>query len=193
MFSGIHRTSGTQYCEPETTGWGIYLGPENPAIPDPPVWQVWMGDGSKFNPVLLAKPVDVSNPAPPAAAPPQTMLTLTYLALTFDGSNLQLWLYYPDHKQQIGLQNYQAKQATVTNFTRNDTSNNGKGDFFIGSGSNLFPPPQVPGNPAHRLYPFKGKIQEVALYNTDLSIYQGNPGAGLQQTIIPHAISGGNV
>ena len=35
----------------------------------------------------------------------------------------------------------------------------GKGDFFIGAGSNLTSNPST-----QRLYPFKGKIQEVALY-----------------------------
>jgi hypothetical protein len=185
--------AGPNSVGPKKTGWGLYLGPENPATPGPPVWQVWMGDGTKFTPVLLAQPFDGSNPAPPNAGPPQTLLTLTYLALTFDGSTVQLWLYYPDHMQQVGLQYYQANQATVTTFQRNDASINGKGDFFIGSGSNLFPPPQVAGNPAHRLYPFKGKIQEAALYSSDLSIYQGNPGVGVQQTIIPHVISGGNL
>ena len=180
---------GPNTVGPKKTGWGLYLGPENPASPDPPVWQVWMGDGSQFKPVLLAKPLNAAKPAPPDASPPQTLLTLTYLALTFDGTNLQLWLYYPDHNTQIGINFYLAAQKNVTTFKRNDSSANGKGDFFIGSGSNLFPPPTVAGNPAHRLYPFKGKIQEVALYKRDLS---APANSGVQTTLVSHELSGGH-
>jgi hypothetical protein len=183
---------GPNSVGPKKTGWGLYLGPEKPAVAGPPVWQVWMGDGTKFAPVLLAKPEDPDpkKVAPPFAGPPQTLLTLTYLALTFDGTNLQLWIYYPDHNTQIGAQFYLAGQKNVTTFKRNDSSADGKGDFFIGSGSNLFPPPTVAGNPAHRLYPFKGRIQEVALYKTDLSAPSN---AGVQKTLVSHELSGGHV
>jgi hypothetical protein len=193
--------TGAYYCLAETagppvatkkTGWGLYLGPENPASPGLPVWQVWMGDGTTYSPVLLAKPADPdpNKVAPPFAGPPQTILTLTYLALTFDGTNLQLWLYYPDHNTQIGAQYYLAAQKKVTTFKRNDSSANGKGNFVIGSGSNLFPPPAVPGNPLHRLYPFKGKIQEVALYKRDLS---APANSGVQTTLVSHELSGGHM
>ena len=75
----------------------------------------------------------------------------------------------------------------MTTFKRNDTSMAGGGDFFIGTGSNLFP---SVGSPHQRLYPFKGKIQEVALYNKDLS---GGPPdyPGVTTTLGPHEVAGG--
>jgi len=44
--------------------------------------------------------------------------------------------------------------------------------------------------PFQRLYPFKGKIQEVALYNVDLSVY--NNSIAIQGVLASHELSGGN-
>jgi hypothetical protein len=113
--------------------------------------------------------------------------------LTFDGTNLQLWLYYPDTQQQLDIRHLMGARADVTaslqgSFRRNDTSNDGKGDFFIGSGSNL----SFGGTPSHRLYPFKGKIQEVALYKSNLA-GSGPNFDDLFKKLVPHETSGGNV
>ena len=68
---------------------------------------------------------------------------MTYLALTFDGvENLQLFLYYPDGKQDFhDLSLDQLQALKIPNppiiFHRNDASPDGTGDFFIGTGSNL--------------------------------------------------------
>ena len=91
-----------------------------------------MGDGTQFNRVAIAKP-DFPTPG-------FSQLRLTYLALTFDGvENLQLFLYFPDTGQNLDIQQLQALQIPNPPiiFHRNDASTDGKGDFFIGTGSNL--------------------------------------------------------
>jgi hypothetical protein len=72
-------------------------------------------------------------------------------------------------------------------FQPNDVSPNGQGEFLIGAGSNLYP---VLGAPPQRLYPFKGKIQEVALYKRDLSAPNNT---GVQTTLRQHEMAGGNL
>jgi hypothetical protein len=160
------------------TGWGLYLGPADiTSISGPLHWQVWMGDGlTAYKMVAIANGTDTP-----------TKLRLTYLALTFDGQNLQLFLYYPNTNQEIGIKTLRgAQNPNVTNFKRNDNSaTTGRGDFFIGTGSNL-----TLIGAAQRLYPFKGKIQEVALYKRDLSAPNN---AGLQSTLASHEMNGGNL
>ena len=46
--------------------------------------------------------------------------------------------------------------------------------------------------PSQRLYPFKGKIQEVALYNTDLSVDSTNA-LDIQSVLAVHEMSGGDL
>ncbi|MGO8761038.1 MAG: hypothetical protein ACLP2P_16455 [Desulfobaccales bacterium] len=187
-FYCLAESTGPQGLGPKTTGWGLYLGPADLNNPDPAgplFWQVWMGDGNQFNRVAIAKP-DFPTDSQGNAIP---QLRLTYLALTFDGvENLQLFLYYPDANQNfydISLNQLQA--LNIPNppivFHRNDASLGGMGDFFIGTGSNLTSNPST-----QRLYPFKGKIQEVALYKRDLSD-QSCP----LETLASHEMSGGNL
>ncbi len=174
------ESTGPQGLGQKLTGWGLYLGPKdlppNPSNLIDPYWQVWMGDGTQFSRVAVAKD-------------PANVNQLTYLALTFNGKRLSLFLYYPDTQQQLDIPTLLALNANVTTFKRNDTSMAGGGDFFIGTGSNLFP---GAGSSPHRLYPFKGKIQEVALYNKDLS---GGPPdfPGVFSTLSSHEMSGGNL
>jgi hypothetical protein len=183
---------GNFYCLAESTGppgfsgpqlgWGIYLGPSAPGHADGPFWQVWMGfgpgaaPGGQYQLVLLA---NKSNP--PAQA--GTELTLTYLALTFDGDLLQLWLYYPYNNQSLDCNDVAAvlgDEVSVTNIVPNNS-----GDFFIGTGSNLVPAAPLPTT---RLYPFRGRIQEVALYN--VSLVSGSCGI---DTLASHVAASGNL
>jgi hypothetical protein len=182
-FYCLVESTGPQGLGPKKTGWGLYLGPSDLANPDPAgplFWQVWMGDGNQLNRVAIAKP-DFPKPG-------FSQLRLTYLALTFNGvENLQLFLYFPDTGQNLSLEQLQAlgTPSSPIIFHRNDPSPDGQGDFFIGTGSNLTL------NPAsQRLYPFKGKIQEVALYKSDLSAPNN---AGVQSTLAGHEMSGGNL
>ena len=163
----------------QKTGWGLFLGPDDPnkTPPDDYFWQVWMGDGTQLKRMAIANGTDCP-----------TLLRLTYLALTFDGANLQLWLYYPDNQQLLDIKHLRgAQNPKVTTFKRNDTSPDGQGLLFIGAGSCLFPGGVSSFLP---LYPFKGKIQEVALYKRDLSAPNN---AGVQATLAAHEMAGGNL
>lgn len=167
----LAESTGPSGLGQRKTGWGLYLGPENPVVPLGQLfWQVWMGDGSKFNQVAVANAG-------------RTQLTLTYLVLTFDGAqNLQLWVYYPEINQDITDLDKPVLKKLINPFTFhvNDSTADGNGKFIIGAGSNLFP---TVGTPTQRLYPFRGKIQEVALYK---SVVPGN-------ILESHFLAGGNL
>jgi hypothetical protein len=183
-FYCLAETTGPQGLGQKKTGWGLYLGPSDISNPNPAgplFWQVWMGDGNQLKRAAIASP-DFPTPG-------FSQLRLTYLALTFDGSQkLQLFLYFPNTGQDISMAQLQALEIPNPPiiFQRNDASADGQGDFFIGTGSNLT---LIPFS-GDRLYPFKGKIQEVALYKTDLSAPQN---LGVQKTLAGHELSGGNL
>ncbi len=160
---------GNFYCLAESSapvggvqknvGWGLYAGPADPNKANQPYqWQFWMGNGAAFVKVGIATDNVRFN-------------QLTYLALTFDPgvatNNLKLFLYYPDTKQDLTAASVAPLQATVTGFKPNN--NPGGGSFLIGMGRNLFPGVAV-GTPQPFLYAFHGKIQEVAFYNTALTV-----------------------
>lgn len=184
---------GNQGLGRRRAGWGLYLGPSDPNNPTgPPLWQVWMGDGGdsgdNFKRVAIARP-DFPKISDGTVISP---LALTYLVLTFDGmQRLQLFLYIPSNGNNTGqdltLDNLQALATPIPPFTfqPNDNSPGGKGDFFIGAGSRL-----SFGGGSQRLYPFRGKIQEVALYDRDLS---GPTYAGMHSVLLSHLTSGGNL
>ncbi len=183
----LAESTGPQVADQKNTGWGLYLGPDDPNNPSGQLfWQVWMGDGTQFNRVGIIKSDFPKDSKGQVISP----LRLTYLVLTFDGTqNLQLWLYYPEALQML-LTWDQMQALVIPNppiiFHRNDPSTDGQGDFFIGTGSNL----TLNTPSGDRLYPFKGKIQEVALYKRDLSAPKN---AGVQTTLASHEMAGGNM
>ena len=139
----VESTGPANGADPRSTGFGLYLGPQDPNAPAGPYfWQVWMGDGTEFRQVAVGtQVVDASQSK------------LTYLALTFLGNhnsvndghgndlnyNLALYLYRPDTGQDLSAANLQALTSSVNSFIPNTVANGGGGDFFIGTGSNLFP------------------------------------------------------
>jgi hypothetical protein len=171
------ESTGPQGLGPRTSGWGLYIGPQDPSDPpfSPYFWQVWMVDSTNtFRQVAVSTTQVVANRS-------------FYVVLTFDPNgtppNLQLFLYAPGTSQDLSLNGVRFMTANVTGFKPNTS-----GDFFIGTGSNLFP---AAGVPPQRLYPFNGRIQEVALYNVDLS--GGAPNDGGVMTILgPHEAAGGS-
>jgi hypothetical protein len=181
----LAESTGPAGLSPRKTGWGLYLGPD-PGNPGHLVWQVWMVFNNTFNQVAVGKYDFLKD----AGNQVISQLRLTYLVLTFDGvHNVQLWLYFPDIDMDLDALETPYLNITMPNFTflPNDVSPNGQGDFVIGAGSNLFP---VLGVPPQRLYPFKGRIQEVALYKSDLSAPNN---AGVQTTLRQHEMAGGNL
>jgi hypothetical protein len=174
----IAESTGPPGLGPRSSGWGLYIGPQTPNDPpgSPYYWQVWMVDSSnEFRQVATSFVPVVSNRS-------------FYVVLTFNPlgnpPNLQLFLYAPDTQQDLSLNGVRFLTANVIGFKPNTN-----GDFFIGAGSNLFP--AAAGPPAQRLYPFNGRIQEVALYNVDLSGGAPNDG-GIMTTLGPHEAAGGN-
>jgi hypothetical protein len=180
---------GPAGVDPKKTGWGLYLGPSdinNPNPAGPLLWQVWMGDGAQLQRVAIAK-ADFPKRSDGTVIP---LSSKTYLCLTFDGQQkLQLFQYCPDQAQDLTYPNLQALITPIPTFSfiRNTNSPLGGGGFFIGTGSTLFP---IFGAPPQRLYPFKGKIQEAALYNIDLSAPDN---AGIMNTLAMHIMSGFNI
>ncbi len=143
-------------------GFGLYAGPANPAGPmtQPYQWQVWMGNGTGFQQVAVASDNVLFN-------------QITYLALTYDpglpAPNLILYVYYPGTNQDLSFNSVAKIQGNVTNYRPNNQV--GGGSSLIGMGRNLFPGVMVDPVPLQPfLYPFVGKIQEVALYNKALSL-----------------------
>jgi hypothetical protein len=85
------------------------------------------------------------------------------LALTYDGTKVILFLYYPNAGQQCDMNSVAPLQGTFAGYKPNTSAS-----LLVGVGRNLFP--SVPDTPGSRLYAFHGKIQEVALYNQALTI-----------------------
>jgi hypothetical protein len=180
----LAESTGPSGLGPKKTGWGLYLGP-SPDNSASLVWQVWMVFNNTFNRVAVGKWDFLKD----ANSQVISQLRLTYLVLTFDGVHkLQLWLYFPGVEMDLDALETPYLNIIMPNFTfqPNDVSLNGQGELLIGAGSNLFP---VLGPPPQRLYPFKGKIQEVAFYKQDLSAPNN---AGVQSTLRQHFMAGGN-
>jgi hypothetical protein len=97
----------------------------------------------------------------------------TYLALTFDGTNLMLFLYYPETGQDLSMTSVAPLVATFPTYKPATT-----GSFLIGAGRNL-----IPTSPStNPLYAYFGKVEEVALYNTALDVHT---------SLVAHEQSGG--
>lgn len=152
-FYCVFETGAPDTGKQKTEGLGLYAGPGDPNnAASPYEWQVWMGNGTTFKKVVnsLPKPATVE-------------FQLTYLVLTYDGTNVSLYLYRPNTGQQMDMASVAPLQGTFTGY-KPSTS----GTLLVGAGRNLFP--SVPGVSPKRLYAFHGKIQEVALYNKALTI-----------------------
>jgi hypothetical protein len=132
-------------------GFAIYAGPDNPFDPTSPIsWQLWIGTGDEF---LRANPVD-GIPGPLVS--PQD----TYLAVQFGATQAFLWAFTIDSdvdsvKVELDRPPYvQPSDPNPANLA-----------FNVGISQNysvLIPP--FPG-PSGFIYPFVGRMAEVALYN----------------------------
>lgn len=135
-------------------GFAIYAGPATQSPGEPYRWQVWLGDGSSFQRVPDTKPT--------ASV---VEFNRTILALTYDGSHLKFYIYYPgsvnDPKSASDLDNITAIDSNASfSPNLNDES------LFIGIGRSLFPVGTGPTQDL--LYPFNGKIQNVLVYKNAL-------------------------
>jgi Concanavalin A-like lectin/glucanases superfamily len=165
---------GTYFClfedgapatgKQKTEGFALYAGPASPTdLTSNFEWQVWMGDGTTFTKLTNMQPT------PALVQFNQT----TYLALTFDGTNVMLFLYYPETGQDLSMTSVAPLVATFPTYKPATT-----GSFQIGAGRNL-----IPTSPStNPLYAYFGKVEEVALYNTALDVHT---------SLVAHEQSGG--
>lgn len=132
-------------------GYAVYAGPEDPSQLNTPYrWQLWVGDGTIFRRLAQVNPSD-----------PGTLVTAepTYLVARFDGTTFDLFVY---------------TESSDISFVRTELVSqpyvqNTNGDVTIGiTGLTRALVPPFPG-PQQRLYPFHGRMEEVAVYNTALS------------------------
>ena len=136
-------------------GFAIYAGPDNPNDPASPIcWQLWIGTGNEF---ARANPADFS-------PGPLVLREDTYLAVQYDTTSATLWAYtgsvdLDSVKFPLIRRPYvQAQDPTPTNLALRVG--------LSGANSGLFPP--FPG-PQNFIYPFVGRIAEVAVYNKILT------------------------
>ncbi|MEP7347548.1 MAG: hypothetical protein ABI877_19925, partial [Gemmatimonadaceae bacterium] len=147
-------------------GFALYAGPEDPSTPNTPYrWQLWVGNGTNFVQVKELVPVpNADKEAPLVVAAP------TYVAATFDGSQAFLWVYSAD--RDIEHVKYELQLPPYVPNT--------DGGLSIGiSGVRRSVIAPFPG-PTRFMYPFSGKIQEVAYYDKALA----------EPRIISHLMSG---
>jgi hypothetical protein len=132
---------------PVTTGFGIFAKADDNA-PGVYRWAALVGDGSPtFVPIESAEQITLKDPAAPEG-------TIFYLALTFDGQALTLFVDGVQ-KGQVPSAGYMSNAAQV---------------LWIGAGTPYAPRRTQPAgpDPASPLFPFVGAIQDVAIYKVAL-------------------------
>ncbi len=138
----------------KNAGFAIFAGPHDPsnATTSPYCWQLWVGTGTDFQ---RANPV-VGGPVPPVDAED------TYLAVTFNDT--QAFLYVYTKGGDIDMISHELIRPPYLRATHPP------GDISlrigIAGGSAALVPP-FPG-PTGLLYPFVGRMAEVAIYETVL-------------------------
>src|SRR5262249_37901656 len=143
----------------KNAGFGIYAGPDTLDPASPYVWQFWMGVGGDGFERLFPKPFTqppnnpVPNPGPIVQPEP------TYLAVTFSQSQSQAFLYVYTPNHDIDYTTYELNPLPYVPTSQ---------DLFIGIAfaGPLFPPFSAS---SVLLYPFKGLIGELAIYDRVLS------------------------
>ena len=139
-------------------GYALYAGPDDPTVANSPYhWQLWVGNGTDFV-RLTEKPYKPPSPGEAANPGPVPQNVPTYLAVTYDGTQALLYMYVKDRnvnyvKYELNLLPYQVATGV---------------ELFMGvtdSRRALFSP--FPG-PNHVMYPFIGRLQEVAIYGKAL-------------------------
>jgi hypothetical protein len=163
--SGLFRTV-IAFHQGQTVGafgFALYAGPD-PALPGPDVWQIWLGDGTSFHQLPFNH-----------GSPPLVQFNRTnYLAVTYNDSTklLNLYNYSAEAELDNGSFNPVSGLPVVYQANTDPTTN-----FLIGID-------RTPANSTVPLaWPFKGRIQEVAVYHQALS----------SQRIIFHIGSGLNL
>jgi hypothetical protein len=138
----------------KNAGFAVFAGPHdlnNPST-SPYCWQLWVGTGTEFH---RAMPVE-SGSVPPVTA------ENTYLAVTFDDTQVFLHVFTPGEDLDfISHELFRPAYLPATHSEGNISLRIG----MAGDSAALVPP--FPG-PTGLLYPFVGRMAEVAIYDTVL-------------------------
>ena len=133
-------------------GFGLFAGPDPGAPPGPDVWQFWFGDGTDFRPIK----------DPSRNSTPVDFTKTNYLAVTYDDTTKVLNMYV--YVQGIDLDSgvgHPGKDVTVAAYSLiADPTRSlliGMHHPSVGSSIPLF-------------HPFKGAIQEVAVFSQALTM-----------------------
>ena len=139
----------------KNTGFAVFAGPHDLASPaaSPYCWQLWVGTGTEFH---RASPLE-SGPVPLVKS------ESTYLAVTFDDPEVVLYAYTPGEDLDF-ISHALTRPPYVQAIHPLDGISLRIG--LAGGSAALVPP--FPG-PAGGLYPFVGRMAEVALYERALT------------------------
>jgi hypothetical protein len=140
----------------KNAGFALFAGPHDLANPatSPYCWQFWVGTGTEFH---RAVPME-SGPVPPVA------VENTYLAVAFDDPQVILYVYREgDDIDFISHELHRPPYLPAVHQSQNTSLRIG----IAGASAALVPP--FPG-PTGLLYPFVGRMAEVAIYNTVLGV-----------------------
>ncbi len=135
-------------------GFAVYAGPDNPFDSTSPIcWQLWIGTGNEF---ARANPVGGS-PGPLVSSED------TYLAVQFGPTQAFLYAYTVD--TDLDQVMFELIRRPYVQVTDPDPTTLALRIGLSGNFAALIPP--FPG-PQGFIYPFVGRIAEVAVYNTVL-------------------------
>jgi len=139
-------------------GFAIYAGPDNPLdINSPICWQLWIGTGNEF---ARADPVPIPGDPRPLH---RVSAEDTYLAVQFGDTQAFLWAFTT--KADLDHVMFQVTRRPYVPAADPDPARLPLRVGISGSFAGLFAP--FP-SPQGFVYPFVGRIAEVAVYNTAL-------------------------
>ena len=132
-------------------GFALYAGPQDPvARTGPDIWQIWVGNGTAIQQIQMNH----------GSLPLVDFTKTNYLAVTYDDSTQLLNLYTYVEGIQLDSGPFNPVQDVAVAYGQNADPTS---KFLIGIN-------QTPSGSAVPFYhPFKGRIQEVAVYDSALT------------------------
>ena len=142
------------------TGFAIYAGPDDPSDPTSPIcWQLWLGTGrDTTGRGEFARAFPVTGPGPLVSAED------TYLAVQFGDTQAFLWAFTV--KADFNQVKFEVQHLPYVQPVDPDPRNFVLSIGLSGNFAGLIPP--FPSPAGHVIYPFVGRIADVAVYDTFL-------------------------
>jgi hypothetical protein len=140
------------------TGFAIYAGPDNPSdLTSPVCWQLWLGTGRD-----TTGRGEFARAFPATGPGPLVLAEDTYLAVQFGDTQAFLWAFTV--KADMNLVKFEVQHLPYVQATDPDPSKLVLRVGLSGNFAGLIPP--FPSPAGHVIYPFVGRIAEVAVYDT---------------------------